>query len=98
MANLKHPAITPDKIAEVIRRIQAGEYRCDIARATRISEYTVRTISIREGLTINPCPRGSRWGGLKRDAKVKKSADIAPPEKNWRAIAANARWGGIGTW
>ena len=99
-ANHKHPAIAPEKVAEVIRRIKAGKYRCDIARAVRISEYAVRTISIRNKLTIAACPRGSRWGGLKREKALQKEKTVVvEPEKNWRAIAANARWlGGRESW
>lgn len=81
---------TAETVAAVIARLKAGEYRCDVARALRISEYGVTMIAREHGVTYAVCPRGSRWGGLTRGKKAPEKS--AEPEKNWRAIASSLRW------
>ena len=88
--------IPAETVAEVMRRITAGEYRCDIARSAGVSEYSVTMIAKRHRMTIAVCPRGTRWGRLNR-----RQAEKIPPtdtSTNWRAVKAAMRWGGFGVW
>lgn len=83
----------PDPVREdIIRRIKAGEFRCDIARACRVSEFSVTKVATFNKLQVAKCPRGSRWGKLKKQQEYTESAAV-----NWRAVKAALRWNCRGT-
>jgi len=83
----------PEPVREdIIRRIRAGEFRCDIARACRVSEFSVTKVATFNKLQVAKCPRGSRWGKLKKQQEYTESAAV-----NWRAVKAALRWNCRGT-
>lgn len=83
----------PEPVREdIIRRIRAGEFRCDIARACKVSEFSVTKIATFNKLQVAKCPRGSRWGKFKPTATATQ-----PTEINWRAVKAALRWNCRGT-
>lgn len=94
-AGKKPQWIPPETVSDVLRRIAAAEYRCDIARSCGVSEYSVTKIAQRNGVMVTICPRGSRWGRLQR-AEVAAATETEKPI-NWRAVAAGLRWGGRGS-
>lgn len=83
----------PDPVREdIIRRIKAGEFRCDIARACRVSEFSVTKIAHYNKAQVAKCKRGTRWGKLKKQQEYTESAAV-----NWRAVKAALRWNCRGT-
>ena len=83
----------PEPVREdIIRRIRAGEFRCDIARACRVSEFSVTKVAFNNNLIVAKCKRGTRWGKLKQQQEYSE-----PTAVNYRAIKAALRWNCRGT-
>lgn len=78
----------PEPVREdIIRRIKAGEFRCDIARACRVSEFSVTKVAHYNKLEVAKCKRGTRWGTLRKQHEYTE-----PDAVNWRAVKAALRW------
>jgi transposase-like protein len=75
----------------VVKMLLSGEYRCDVARALGVSEYSVTQIAKREGIKYAQCKRGTRWGKNQSDRVPVVTEPVQ--ERNWAAEKANARWG-----
>ena len=81
-------------IDDIANRLRAGEYIVDVARATGVSEYTVRRVANIQKIKPASCPPGARWG--KEKARKEALRTSQPAERNWRAEASNARWVPLG--
>jgi len=83
--------IAEESKAKALEMIAAGAYRVDIARACSISPNSVDGLAKRAGLKLSKMKRGRRttWRSLPPKANPVEGV-------NWRAIAANLRWGGGG--
>lgn len=88
MASMRIP---PDVRARVIELLREERYGSDIARATGVSEQTVRKIGQQEGYRYIPVPVAERFA---RSRAILAAA--TPAERNWRAEASNARWVPLG--
>lgn len=90
------PRITDDQRAEIIRRIHAGEYGDQIARAVHVARSTVVSVATAAGLEI---PRAVRLSLEERTRiareRESRAVSVSSTERDyWRGQIYNARsWG-----
>ena len=83
--------LTPKQQAEIIRRVQAGEYGEQVARAVGCARSTVVAVASRAGLVVAAAP-------VREKVKAVKLVAVDTPSDYWRKMAASMRWGGGTGW
>lgn len=90
--------LTPQQRGEVLRRVRAGEYGGQIARATGVARSTVKAIAKQAGLALSPAVRMNpeQLARLRAERKAHPmtvTAAADPLLAHWRGQAWSARWG-----
>lgn len=80
----------PHKVAEILRQLKAGLICAEIARNTSVTHCTVLRIARRHGIKPKRLPPAV---ALKRFLAAVEAQGPMPQETNYRAQAANLRWG-----